>query len=1079
MDKEIIEPTSNSSQGSRGSRGSQQGAPNPYKKDLNSYTRPVAHERSTRAPKAFERKDSRGSDATYQKALEAVSGQESSSDDRKRSPASAAGSNEVNQQVINEGTSSQRAKEMDVTSQKDVRISPVISEQVKDSNLTKPDLVEQSNDEKLDEQKLGDVSLDDDVTVEDLFESPMQYEEMMRSHKFSNEESYLTDDDVTMNMSFRTAMKDAVRAEGVTAFSDIPEHRIERTQTGKIINVRSPSPNSPTSNLWRQIRELQTSLEGKECQLLQKKQEYQRRISSLETHVYEMEQQQGILENAATEWKIRYERQKEIAEEAQKVADDKEVEKFIAVDELNESMSEETAEKSRRLAELKDQCDELRKKANEAEIKRNEYANKLAEATQRLAMMSTDMLKLRNDLKLKEENIGILQKESQAHQKRADDALQVAKELTELGATEGERLKNEIKKVIEENNQLTEDGKKAAEEGLKWRQQALRLDTMVTALEIAEKENQQKVHEQLEENIRLNTELTAMATTAMLREDEATEVRNQLISAGQAYTELEQQVNQLAERMITLKDETHKEMDNRTIKLQNEMLKIKQDNDRLRKERDELNLKNRRLEDENIALQVTNKHKDEQLLQFGAKKDTDVTPPPSYSKTQGTGAGGSAHFEMPLRTGGGRGDFKTEKDDEVADKRNPSGSHQPQMSSGDPSQYQQPIETAIKEDANRDARSPRHEHDGRYFREIPNERNQRNERNDRNEDRVQREFNRTLKNMGRKTDLAIFDGNPDAVNGWIRIVKETQRTYDLTDEQIMIDIASAVRGPAKIWFDSERDIEEAEEEVYTVTEWLNKFKDEYSDRNEEVLGFREAMARKFKPGKETLEQFYQAIMKFKAKKAITELQAVAFLIDGCRVDNNLYNALKTKGFKTPAEIKAFFRSWAAGEDKYKVVEGQRNQPDIVTIRSGQVEMAPRQYAAAPVQQVEYRPRSPVPVQNQVTFNDSQTGQPITYAMVAAIQAQAQARPVAPANVMPHPLNVEAPPQQGRPNNGNQYGNGNNWNNGQGNGNANLNNDQGNGNFNQNRKQGNYQQNRGNYQPQQGSRTEWKFGQIDG
>ncbi|XP_055356743.1 myosin-16-like [Paramacrobiotus metropolitanus] len=767
---------------------------------------------------------------------------------------SAPGSSEVNQQVTKEGTSSQRAKEMDTTSQKDVKISPVTSEQAKDAE---PDLVEQSQDEKLDELKLGDISLDDDVTVEDLSESPMQYEEMMRSHKFSNEESYLTDDDVTMNTSFRTAMKDADRAEGVTAFSDIPEHLIERTQTGKIINVRSPSPNSPTSNLKRQIRELQTSLEDKECQLLQKKQEYQKRISSLETHVYEMEQQQGILENAATEWKIRYERQKEIAEEAQKVADDKEVEKFIAVDELNESMSEETAEKSRQLAELKDQCDELRKKANEAEVKRNDYATKLAEATQRLATMSTDMLKLRNDLKQKEENIGILQKESQAHQKRADEALQVAKELTELGATEGERLKAGIKEVNEENMNLTEQIKKLTEESQKWQAQAYRLDTMVTALEIADKENQRKVHEQLEENIRLNTELTAMATTAMLREDEATEVKNQLISAGQAYTELEQQVNQLAERMITLKEETHKEMDNRTIKLQNDMLKIRQDNDRLRKERDDLSLRNRRLEDENKGLQMTNKHKDEQLLQFSTKKDTKESPPPSYSKAHGTG--GSAHFEMPLRTGGGRSDFKTEKDDETSDKRNPSSSHQPHMSSGDPSQPQ-PTETAIKDDANRDVRSPRHEHDGRYFREYRNERNERNERNqqeDRNEDRGQREFNRAIKNMGRKTDLATFDGNRDAVNGWIRIVKETQRTYDLTDEQIMIDIASAVRGPAKIWFDSESDIKEAEEEVYTVTEWLNKFKDEYGDRNEEVLGLREAMARKFKPGKETLEQFYQ------------------------------------------------------------------------------------------------------------------------------------------------------------------------------------------------------------------------------
>ncbi|XP_055336579.1 protein no-on-transient A-like [Paramacrobiotus metropolitanus] len=196
---------------------------------------------------------------------------------------------------------------------------------------------------------------------------------------------------------------------------------------------------------------------------------------------------------------------------------------------------------------------------------------------------------------------------------------------------------------------------------------------------------------------------------------------------------------------------------------------------------------------------------------------------------------------------------------------------------------------------------------------------------------------------------------------------------------MIIDVASAGKGPAKIWFDGESDFEDAEAETYTIMEWMAKFKDEFGDRDEEVIGLREAMARKFKPGKGTLDQFYQAIMKFKAKKAITELQAVAFLIDGCGGDNDLYKALKTKGFRTPTEIKDFFRSWAAGEG--------------------------------------------------------------------------------------------AQQQQGSPNNGNF--------NGGGDGNTNWNNGQRNGNFNQNRNQGNYQQNRGSYQPQQGSRKEWRFGQIDG
>ncbi|XP_055328664.1 uncharacterized protein LOC129581549 [Paramacrobiotus metropolitanus] len=681
MEKNIIESTSNSSQGSRSSQASQQGAPNPYERDFNSYTRPVGHERNTRAPKVPVKKDSRGSDATYQKALEAMSAQESSSDDLKRSPAPAAGSSEVNQQVTKEGTSSERATEMDLTSQKDV------TAQDKKENLDKTDLNEQLKitSDDLNELNLDDLTLGDETTTEDIFESPMASDEMMSNR--GNEESYFTEDEITLNMSFKTAMKEADRAQGITSFEDIPESLIESNQTGKIVNSR----------------------------------------------IYDLEQQQSALESSAEEWKVQYERQVQIAEESVKIADDREMEGYIAVNELNESMSEETAKRSRHMAKLKDQCDEL--------------------------PVNKDMFKLKDDLKLRDENIETLQKESADHQKRADDALKVAQDLRELLATEGELLKEDINKVTEENEQLKEAGQRAAECGQRWEDEARRLDTKVTKVELESKEHQKKIRELTDENIKLNTELVDMTQTAMTHQYEITQSRKQLKVAADAYAQLEQQMNQLIEQ-IRQRETDEKELNEETIQRQNFAHMLKQERDQLRTENEQLTFRIKRLEDENRGLQVTNKHREELLLQRGsAKRDTADTPPPSHSKAQE--AGGSFHFEMPLRTGGGTGGLKTEGDGETTDNKKPSSSHQPHMNFGDPSQFQQPIETAVKDGANQDARSPRHEHDGRYFREYQNERNQ---RDDRNENRGQREFNRSIRNMGRKTVLATFDGNRAAVS---------------------------------------------------------------------------------------------------------------------------------------------------------------------------------------------------------------------------------------------------------------------------------------------------------------------------
>ncbi|XP_055328753.1 uncharacterized abhydrolase domain-containing protein DDB_G0269086-like [Paramacrobiotus metropolitanus] len=623
-----------------------------------------------------------------------------------------------------------------------------------------------------------------------------------------------------------------------------------------------------------------------------------------------MEQQRGYLESSADEWKVKYERQKEIAKEYLKMADDRTMEGHLAISDLNESMSEESAERSRHLAELKDECDQLRQKVTEAEAKRDEYAANLAEVTQRLTKLATETFKLGNDLKLREEGISTLQHESKGHQKRADeaeklrdDAIKAMREARDITATEGERLKEEIKKANQENEKVTGDIQKVTKDGLKWQKEARRLDIMVTSLEMKDKEKSQEI-------TKLNAELLEMTTTALAKDVELIAIKNQLRSAAGEYQKLEGDVKQLTEHINKAQEETERVVQKETFKWQDHTRKVKLENTELKLERDDLHLKVRRLEDKNKALQMSNKHKDEPLLQHGVKTAKVESPPPSYSKAHETGK--SLHFEMPLRTGTGKGNaVKTEKDGEK-----------------------------------------------------------------------------------------VID--------------------DRTSE------ASAVKGPAKTWFEGEMDIASEDGIEYSITEWMDKFKDKYGDRDEEVLGLLEAYARKFELGKESLDQYYQAMMRFNAKRIITEKQAVRFLIEGCRVDNDLYKALRAQKCKTPTDVKDFFRHWATGEEKYKAPKGQRNQ-EYVTIRQGQVEPVPQQRgAAAPVQQqTEYRAETPVrEVTERVTSIDSQTGQPMTYAMVAAIQAAAQVRPVAqnvaPQNVAPLPPQNMPPSNMGLP----QQGNGN-------------------------------------------------------
>ncbi|XP_055328676.1 uncharacterized protein LOC129581556 [Paramacrobiotus metropolitanus] len=941
------------------------------------------------------------------------------------------------------------------------------SEQDKNVNLTQSEMEKTKvTEEELAELGLGDLSLNDKTADDDLWATPMVSDE--------SNESYFTDDETTMNMSFQSAMRQADRAEGMTPFKDIPEHLIERTQTGKVINVRPPSPNSPTSTLKRRVKDLEDELHNKEDQTARRKQEYQERLTSLETRLFELEQQRGYLENTAEEWKVKYEKQRELAEEYLKMVDDREMEGHLAVSDLNESHRSGSQERRIR-----------------GQTRRRDPT--IVDKHQR-------GFKLRNELKLRDENIGTLQKEAQDHQRRADDAVKVAKDLRELTATEGVRLSNEIKQVTEENKSLKEDVRKVteentelkrtaktiAEQGMRWEHEAHLLDEKVTVLELKDKEWQQTVHQKTQEIIRLNTELIDMTQTVMTREDEVTHTKDQLKAAAEEYMKLERDVTQLAEHIRKVEKDTEKVIQDKTLQLHQHMSKVDQENQNLKNEKEQSDLRIKRPEDENKALQMSNKHKDEQLLQHVVRAATVESPPPSYSKAHETGTGKSFHFDMPLRTGTGKGSVKNERDGEKDknDKEPPSESY-PHMSRGDPSQFPPHMETNVFIDEGRRDRPPSRQERPRKSRYGKAKRNQSDDGSSEEDDDHRAEntavqLTKALNSMARKTPLMTFDGSRDTVSGWTRLVKETQRTYQLTDDQIMIEIASAVKGPAKTWFEGEKDIAAEDGVEYSITEWMDKFKDEYGDRDEEVLGLREAYARKFELGKESLDQYYQAMMRFKAKRIITEKQAVGFLIEGCRVDNELYKALRIQKCKTPTDVKDFFRHWATGEEKYKAPRGQRNQ-EYVTIRQGQVENVPQQrMAAAPVQQpVEYRVETPVrEVTEKVTFIDSQTGQPITYAMVAAIQAAAQVRPV-PQNVAPPaPQNV-APMNVGIPQQG--AGNGNFGGNGYGYGNANWNGGQ--GNFqNQGQGQGNFQPNRGNQnnnQQNQGSRTEFKFQMIDG
>ncbi|XP_055334972.1 golgin subfamily A member 6-like protein 6 [Paramacrobiotus metropolitanus] len=488
------------------------------------------------------------------------------------------------------------------------------SKQDKNVNLAQMEMEKTKvTEEELVELGLDDLSLNDKTADDDLWATPMVSDE--------SNESYFTDDETTMNMSFQSAMRQADRAEGMTPFKEIPEHLIERTTTGKVINVRPPSPNSPTSTLKRRVKELEEELEAKEGLVTKRKQEYQNRIGSPDARIYELEQQQVDLESAADEWKIKYERQKELAEEYLKMVDDREMEGHLAVSDLNESMSEESAERSRHLAEMKDECDQLRQKVIEAEAKRDEYAANLAGVTQRLTTLATETFKLRNDLKLRDEAISTLQTESKGHQERADEAERLRNEITkamrdarDLTAREGEKLKEEIKKANDENEKVIADIQKVTKEGLKWQKEARRLDTMVTALEMKDKEWQQQIAQKNQEVTKLNTELLEMTTTALAKDDELIATKNQLKAAAEEYRTLKAAAE---EHIRKVENDTEKVIQDKTLQLHQQMSKVNQENQNLKNEKEQSDLRIKRLEDENKALQMSNKHKDEQLLLHG------------------------------------------------------------------------------------------------------------------------------------------------------------------------------------------------------------------------------------------------------------------------------------------------------------------------------------------------------------------------------------------------------------------------------------------------------------------------------
>ncbi|XP_055349539.1 trichohyalin-like [Paramacrobiotus metropolitanus] len=406
-----------------------------------------------------------------------------------------------------------------------------------------------------------------------------------------------------------------------------------------------------------------------------------------------------------------------------------------------------------------------------------------------------------------------------------------------------------------------------------------------------------------------------MATTIMEKDDKINELEAQLKTVeeecgtrGRTLISRADQITRLqaeAEILKEAKKDLDKTLDQRASTIIEQMKKVTEANEsyeKLRKDANDLvkeyrqiDSLNKTLQEEIKALKNSAKAKEEETTKQHLKEPKRIeSPPPGYGEVHTVE--GSFHFEAPKKTGMGRTDDhdkeKVKKEDTESAKvhSGPSGGSNSKQQKN--THDDMPEETIVyKSDYRLDDREDPRDRQNEQERVAREE--ERREREHRAEyhaeaqrlRREEREFRGIMRAMSRKSALIDFNGNREALLGWIRQVKETQKTYDLSDAAMMLEVANAVKGDAKAWFDAEREIDDEEEaDELTVDEWMTKFKEHFGDRDEGVNALREAMTRKFETGKETLDQFYQAIMRFKSKRVITEKQAIGFLIQGCQIE---------------------------------------------------------------------------------------------------------------------------------------------------------------------------------------------------
>ncbi|XP_055329859.1 calponin homology domain-containing protein DDB_G0272472-like [Paramacrobiotus metropolitanus] len=369
-----------------------------------------------------------------------------------------------------------------------------------------------SGNEPIDEEK---------VKLDDLSDNSLLSKEQLEENGTSpvSSEKFYTDDEdeTTMQISFHTAMKEADLTKGIvrTIVHEKLEETFEGIASGKADNERSSTP--PVSNEAKQrIRELEKLLDEKDEQAFAALREQRNKTIEVEARVFQLEQEKVTLEEEATQWKVKYAAQRQAAEELKKMVDDKDMEGILAVEDLNNSLSEESAEGSREIAELKNERDLLQSKVNEAEKKRDECLANATKFTGKVSSLTADISKLRDDLKSREDNIKTLQTELQERKRKQNEVEgqrdQAAKGLLELAET----TKIELKRLSDEIDSQKKEVKK-------WSTSAQQSDERVTVLGVQNREGQLKTENQKEEIAKLSNELVEMATSVMEKDDKITD----------------------------------------------------------------------------------------------------------------------------------------------------------------------------------------------------------------------------------------------------------------------------------------------------------------------------------------------------------------------------------------------------------------------------------------------------------------------------------------------------------------------------------------------------------------------------